>query len=1398
MFGDGKDRELADRPGYRTVNQACAQMDLASAEFSVSQVRGILHCFNSNGALSEIEKLSNKLTDAQLKPVVKIANQVVFKNPKLLYQFEQTYNTLKDQGRLGPVLFETGRLLENSDLVASLFALMRGGDPQLPMAVHLLAQKAGEAGVVSDALDAALILSRSRAFISLERHLRGPSPDGRSLDAVAGEIIRYLKESSDSQRFQGGRELSKTIADGRIFKTFDEVYTIRSKELMGTQSVNGVDLLKIGSPYVSLMLKGLLGGTGNGADFSQTLGLFHYMHRPITCLKSQISVQDGIEVFVKELISRSAADVPGFIIRDYPLLVKSMSPFCDFPPELGKYYPELTRLASTTAIQAHSDFLKAIYHNDLLPFISDLFADSLRPGTLETVGVGHLVPVLAEINDRAAWEDIILLLNLPTDENRKEISSFFSFLIAGRAELQGRSIYDVLASTLSHADQSDLARVITSAQNFMEKDEPILFPSLSMLRTAFYLNDVHPVIDALQGSLAIADQNPELLDTIFAAVALPEFRDSVAQLSDMAKDGRLRDLLDGGVTIFHKFALAGSSGEIHPALEPSLADAKHDLNYLDLTLLNPLPLNLPAGDAACFKIDPSIPMDNYLSPAFATQLFAVTGCLNVDQQHQDVVNLIQYYSDQKADAGESYLNYTIDFLKSANLDGPALGDLVQRWITGFDSGGFFQGLDALPYWFSKPIKGDATDPGGPALRPLMDLAGPLLQKARANFRGLETYAGKVLLRPDLPVILKYLESIFKLTPEPVMPTDAVNIDPAKIMLKVRNHECELAPEKQSERAKQVIDDYLNQLTNEGRTTWSLEDFNTEFKPFLDKFADDSQSAPDKPLLTALLESFGYFTLPDGAAKNKFQHYPPDVLRKWLADRSNDFKTILYIYPGETKPRVKLVNSLDRLELLLINADFSYSVPYNFVQSFLQGIALAWGDEPIANWPDLIKATFPVGPHAKKPRNLSQAVTDIANFEIWANGAIGPPDGLPICDQVADPDEPPPVPVVPSPNGPNPIPIIVPGNPAEVAPPDVKARMFNIHQVVSVLSEDLPGTGRGGMEILRDLLFELYASTPVVSRNSDPKTGWNNNLAVAVKIARMGGLRQISRQMRRVAVDPGNASATQDFFASFVQSAASCSPICTFPALSALSRVLKEDRDHLLINKTIEQLFAISALPADALALRQLLFYVVANVGPLNLSGAVLKTLDVIPAQHRDFLVAHPEYIGNFLRSHKLALAARALYEDQDLVSKKTLGTLLQDTLDDPSVAADALAVLEAIVGDDKAFRGWNLFWNRSETVLAMPEYKNLKTGDLLTEALHFFEEVPAPGQPQAALEIRQFLAAHLNDAADPNQLFVEQYLALAARDPDRFYALPFVFGEYIENGQLKDFLGMMRRSVGAH
>jgi hypothetical protein len=618
-------------------------------------------------------------------------------------------------------------------------------------------------------------------------------------------------------------------------------------------------------------------------------------------------------------------------------------------------------------------------------------------------------------------------------------------------------------------------------------------------------------------------------------------------------------------------------------------------------------------------------------------------------------------------------------------------------------------------------------------------------------------------------------------------------------------------------------------------------------PLLTKLGDPAQGTKQHAVMDALLDFMRYFTLVEAKTVNRYQHYHRSELRKFVLDHSNDYRLITYYYPLENVPRVRLVNSMDRLELVLVNSDlwtpwpiFNGVVPdlknqRNYGLYFLGEIADAWGDEDESLWPEEIKKKFA----GSKPPTLRQTVDAMKSKSDELRGFVGFPYPPP-CTQLVDAKDSPEVQYAethdPFFHG------LAPSWLPAFHIPQMRRNLFNVNQVFPVLEENLPERGSNGMKILRDLFFELAYSTPPAYRKADfhrPEDGWRNNLSLILKLERMGVTHQAGRLMR--GSDPSSPEVV-DFFDSLITGAvASPDPLDTTPnpryemhsVLDALfasaNEVDPKKPEHTLFWSLLGPIFGIidagegrpldldhrreiEGKPTEEVArireswvkefglLKQTGYYSFAAIEQQGLTGPMVKTLGAILGQYRPFLVENSDKIGSFFRGSTSAYLLRALEEDRtDLEAKASLASILKNLLDEQKNGLSVMEIVQAIIRSSEAKRSFNGFTDRWSALTQTPEYRSLESPSD-PGALGFLEmRGLAPGGRAAARRTLDYLAERL-EAED-----LDQYFLLAASKPDGIHQLLKTLGHSVSDGSLmvyfqeaRDGLTGLRTTAGRY
>ncbi|MBU6375694.1 MAG: hypothetical protein KGQ59_06845, partial [Bdellovibrionales bacterium] len=616
------------------------------------------------------------------------------------------------------------------------------------------------------------------------------------------------------------------------------------------------------------------------------------------------------------------------------------------------------------------------------------------------------------------------------------------------------------------------------------------------MRRFLLMNDAHPVLDVFVGLLSDPTQNKDFFEAIFrTARKYPdEFQAAIRLVGDMthADDGRLSEILAATVRIFSKFAATGvSGGPIRPQEVPVLDAARlrsHSWSKTDLVTVAPQILPEWRG---CIGLSPTIRLDRYSSAGFENDFANYMECLNSDNKHREIVDdVFLYLKVQKTNSGKPLLYHWIDSLRGFEVSPNTIRELLKSFFDLYDEGTLFQAVDVLPWWLNYDFSASRTSTKETLVSPLIELIGNLMRREPASVLRFEKFFGQLIQSDSMPGAVSFLRKLSIKKPSVTPFVDHEGFSKRPFIEPLWQYECIDRSSAQDQRISQLIHEYRNsvtgwQLDSKGdlRFSWSKTDIQAELAPIAKKLGDPTQG----PLGARLLDFMRMSSLQPGAQPDQARLQSWVELRNWLKERSNDWEVIPYFYPGEESPRLKMVSSLDLFELLVINADFNVVLPENYALKFLGLMAQAWGDEPRRLWPEDIQKRFP---GERRPQTLREAFDEIKKTQALAQAAIGFPD-LPDCPRGK--------------TGQHGISLV---------PLDLKARVFNMAQLLPVIERNLPDSHsqyRGGMKVFRNLLYQMWASTP--EKDRDACDGWKSNLSVAPALAKLGMFRQLARAVR---------------------------------------------------------------------------------------------------------------------------------------------------------------------------------------------------------------------------------------------------------------------------------------------
>jgi hypothetical protein len=787
------------------------------------------------------------------------------------------------------------------------------------------------------------------------------------------------------------------------------------------------------------------------------------------------------------------------------------------------------------------------------------------------------------------------------------------------------------------------------------------------------------------------------------------------------------------------------------------------------------------------------------------------------------------------------------------------------------------------------VSGDQTT--GPILGPLAKLFGKIVGAAQNEVKELKNFAAKTLESNSFPKLAGDIRSIYSRSLEEAPSTDSdlpvstanpqlaedpfvrevwrrawhgpvANRFTPEFILRVKewvkNKECDGLSGRDDDpellrRVVRVLSeprDTVNnwELVSEGRLglsrgprkNWEFYEFKRWLEKIVKKLAQtesreaDPRNRPRKKLIDAQLDFLKYFSMPVNRARYQFDgqvyaQFTPDWLAKWFFDRAIDYQPITYFYPGESKPRVRIVNTLDKFELVTLNGDFI--APYLNKNLGLKNLALlgdAWGDIPDrSKWPAEIRAKYP---GSNYPPTILEAVREISSprATFWNIGSwLGTEDihtlgfyimglpRLPACHRdiegAIDPQ--------------------ASGYLSYLFDRSYQARLYNIMQVIHVMEENAPGsrTGYGyGLEFFRDLFFELNYSSPqnaLAIKDDIEQALDQNNLTVVSYSNKLGLLRLAGTLLHNVERDD---PALKDLFYLLVHAAKT-------PRVREFLKTTYETTEgrDVFWNLVREMFYIVKNADGNQIKqLRGTLYYAFATINrlepwtppsaPYRLNGELDRPELVDKAVQRLHEVIQNPELTEFLAQDHDGLLRDVLTSDlsyslfrktysslgmpEDAGKAERIRDVMMDFLsttsaDGTSLVQDGMKTLKVIHGNRTLQQeAWDLA-SKTRGLLNSDEWARLEFENSALPLVYLFEHLNMNGTAEASQEeklasdqLRKNLASILRSQD------LEELALLASEKPDKFNQILMTLNRYIgykNQGELKDFLKQLHQRLSA-
>ncbi len=1384
MFSsDDRDHKVREVPSYRKVQQTCSGLEMAGAQMGAKEFRGLLACLNGGGNLKELVQMLDKLSDAELAPLVDILNVNLLSNPSTLFDLEKTIAHLEEASALDPFFEQAARLLDKPAMTSSLMQVLEAGYRNDADGFHWLMGRLGQwiqsGKNIEQAMDVGIVLTQTPAYSDLQSRLKCPAGPGRcaeDLDRILRSALNYVGANGEA-----GEKLLTQFAYDQNFGSMLTETMGRTQEEVRQKAWN----------LTSLM--GFLGNqktpSGDSLFYAMSRLFFELHGKDLACMRQSVRIQDADMLVLRELMDYNASQPADFLGRFMPLTLLTLSGFCDLG-EKTVGYPAMVSLAQ------QPDHLKTLF--DLL-VKTDGYADDQGKNSyllkilidiLAQPGLADLAPAVEAVSQRGAWSGALLMAALPTADGEVELKNQLRFFLE---QENGRSVIRQLNKILTVASGPidtnsgkaegwkrwlkwiglspgggfpPLYKLAWEAADWTN-EPPILAPVLSSVRGAYYINDVHPLHGVALGLLKNSRVHDGAFQTLFKMASLPEFPEAMKMLARQSRNGELKTLVKNMTELFHKFAQQGARDlPKRPAAPAIQVGLRHQLSPQDLEnqqaeqLLARATSRPEEGPScgACEDLDFSLSMDQFwLADRYSAQLNRFSSCMSPESQLASNAGSIEIRKKMAS---------AMNWLRSQPLNGvsswlPGVGDTKANLLSHFDlmvdtmrlfgapsvvsAGGGTERdraalgflttvlkekttpapagekneisrlLTATRFWIEHRIMGAALDLLGPLYRQkkqqlqnLMNFAASELSGSLSrgdSFPALSLYLNEARKGMDRGVSIPSQESLSRFNYTRSVRDDASEIEITSWLLDTYKLECIQETGIPGQGRNNIHLAAKIREYDESYTAWERERYSWGFNELkaktdeLVKIFTRSEKAHAGDGGSAAAHLLGVIRDYSAGVAGGVGKYSVQYFADWFHDRSVDSYKIFYFYPGERKARLRIVSSMDMMEMVLLNADFKVEARNAFAQSvlnlladrnfgikFIQDIGMSWGDEPQDQWPEEVKRYY-LGRHSPTLKEtFDDIIGTIEKFELLLypdiKGSSNPYDGLTKCKQIGNERG-----------------RTMSGSlgsflsrlamtEEEIA--DVQRRFFNLNQILKVLAWNLPKNNwcshqdaakydcagkeylADGLKVLRQFFFHAYAANEIRGGIGpfDPRykvSDEQNTLNTMTKLVRMGGLHQVSRQVslfserKSLGHKDENFRPTQsyyDFVNTLVQAVSLKNSKGKYYVDEIMHKLLSEaetagpeglDGSFLwqLISRVYARLEEDNSLKVRH-ELKSALVYglQVAGVGPsgLNIGPEVLNVAADVIDQNLDLLKNRPDRLDWFLHSPKLVGALEALYQ----------------------------------------------------------------------------------------------------------------------------------------------------------
>ncbi|MGE4232221.1 MAG: hypothetical protein AB7F43_02730 [Bacteriovoracia bacterium] len=1007
--------------GSGQVKSECFGLDLSEPRLTASTTRSLIDCLNSNGNIQAFADLSKEISNDELNILISYANQEVLQNPQQFQQVDLAFQQLDANGFFKDFLPLLHRILQNEEFIKSLFktADLFGVRSASLKAVAELADDLNKDTLVASA-ELIQKISRLRSYRNLILGFRVATKVGLTVEDYVGDIFDYLDKSKNA--ISPLRTFEENLSRGDLFKVVDQ-FLLNSTEEGKTLST------EFQAESFAKMMEFLLVAQPKTYETLQLL--FQKLNKPLMCMGDSKKIENPILLVFDQIRQIDPLDVPKWAAGSNILKMQIAKSVCDLPEDMNQLMDAFRKMADS---QFHSvpipngSTTKPNY--SLVTFAHLLRAlavgetkenQELSKALISLIGDphgSHLTRTLQELAlpSRNHFGSLLFIANALDKKDKQVVQILLKDALKTRKNLNGKSVQDVLIKELLDSDLKAIKPAFTdlvvSATNFIDSDQNYLEPLVTVARNALVANNGDSLVQLLTRGLRTAPNYEEFFRTTIGLYKKPAFVRSIRLLSEMSRNGQLKDLINGLLMMFRK---KGSAPTPQVVGQPTPTPSDKDLALDDNQPWTPTTPTWNMKLAACHGLN----LNQALSKPTVEQLRKLGECADANSSQSSsskIYDFVYLTTEIKTVSNKPFLPLALevgfDFINNQGADVLSpFGDFLT------DSNKFHSLIDLtnlIPFAFKDYGSGDLA-------RIVLDTNSIIFtQQNRDRNQKLLNLLATNVEDPNLFSSIGLMHDSYKeakMLPQPTLPlrpplvSYPLNKFPEnfsleeEMMLAMRIHEGVVAGSNEyHRRLNQKTYEYWNNVQSSQH--WdkynNTTHFKNELKPLLDKLAEPG-----------ILEAFlGFFFYLDRTIKDR--QYCPEWVESWFTRLASQVVVLPYYYPGtfpgEHQPQVRFVSYLDILELIVNESDYTLrelgqddwltwvvkwgNLDEHFSIKYLSKLAQLPNSENMSNWVDemldeLSQFTQYLPPHplsglmkpevARRLYNLNQVIPFLKKF-----------------------------------------------------------------------------------------------------------------------------------------------------------------------------------------------------------------------------------------------------------------------------------------------------------------------------------------------------------------------------------------------------------------------------------